>query len=124
MRAVKAVASATNLTWGIDTVLTITKAQAMAFVNRNVVFRVGYIDMLTTQELADITSVGMQVSFVGFALEFDPSHTLARLAALGVPKGCTIWHDIEGTGLDAATIIAKSDALTHALAGEGYRPGE
>lgn len=123
MKAVRAAPSAKNLTWGIDTVLTLTRETAIALMGRGVVFRVGYIDLLTPAELADLVSVGMQVSFVTYALEFNAAHTLARLAALGVPKGCTIWIDVEGTGLDAADIIAKTNAWAAAVQAAGYEAG-
>jgi hypothetical protein len=123
MIAVKAVPSAINLTLGVDTVLPVTKETAIRMLGKGIAFRVGYLDTLTAAELGDIVSVGMLVSFVSFALEFDPSHTLARLAALGVPAGCTVWLDVEGSGLVDTDIVAKANAWAAAVQGEGYEAG-
>ena len=123
MRAVRAVPSAVNLTWGIDTVLTLTRESAISLLQKNVVFAARYIDLTTPAELDDLLSIGMQVTLVTFALEFDPAHTLARLKALGIPAGVTVWIDVEGSGLDADTIITKTNAWARALVAAGYETG-
>lgn len=123
MRAVRAVASAVALTFGIDTVLRISKEQAIALLRSRIAFRVGYIDELSPEEVADITSVGMQLSIVTYALEFNPAHTIARLEALGIPKGVTVWIDVEGTGLEPDEIIAKTNTWAAVLQSAGYEAG-
>lgn len=123
MRAVKAVPSAVNGTWGIDTVLPITRETAIMLLGKNVTVVTRYIDSLTPEEIAGFLSVGMQFDVVGYAMELDPSHTLARLRALGIPAGVTVWQDIEGKGLDVADVMRRSNACALAVRGEGWDPG-
>lgn len=123
LRAIKAVSSAINLTWACDTLLTLTKADCINLVGKNVCVRAGYIDHVTPQELADQTSVGIAFMPVTYALEFDASRAIARLQALGIPTGVTVWLDVEGMNLDPMTTIVKIDAWANAIAAAGYEAG-
>ena len=123
MRAVKAVPSARTLTFGIDTILTLTRETAIQLFANRISFRIGYIDLLTPAELADTLAAGLQVGFVTYALEFDPAHTLARLKALGAPQGVTVWIDVEGSSLEGLDIIAKVNAWAAAVQNAGYEAG-
>ena len=123
LRAIKAVPSAKNLTWACDTVLTLSKGDYIALLGKSVTVRIGYIDLVTVQELEDMTSVGMSFMPVTYALEFDPAHTLARLAALGLPKGVTVWLDVEGVNLEPMTLIAKINVWANAVVSAGYEAG-
>lgn len=125
MRAVKAQASALALAFGIDTLATLTSSQALALRAFRVSFRVGYIDHVTPAELAAQLDAGIAFSPVTYALEFNPAHTLARLAALGIPKGATVWLDVERVSapLDKARLVSSINTWARALVAEGYEPG-
>lgn len=123
LRAIRAIPSAVNLTWMCDTLLTLTKSDAINLVAKNVTVRAGYIDHVTPQEVEDGASVGLAFMPVTYALQFDPAHTLARLAALGIPKGVTVWLDVEGVNFDPMTLIAKINAWANAVVAAGYEAG-
>jgi hypothetical protein len=88
-----------------------------------VVARLGYIDHVTPDELATQLGVGLMFGPVTYALEFDPAHTLARLAALGIPKGVTVWLDVEGTGLTFEDITIKINNWSAAVVAAGFEAG-
>jgi len=123
MRAIKAVPSAINLTWGVDTLLTLTRESAISLVTKGCVFRAGYIDHVTAEELADQMSVGMAFSPVTYAGEFDGAHCVARLQALGIPEGVTVWVDVEGQGLEVAETIARVNAWANSVQAAGFEAG-
>ena len=90
MRAGRAPIFALTLLFGLDTLSTVSKTDAIAFVKKGAAFRIGYIDKVTGQEIADGQSVGLGFMPVTYALEFDGTHTVDRVAALGLPQGITI----------------------------------
>ena len=125
MRAVKAIASALTLAVGVDTLATLTPLSIEPLVAARVMFRAGYIDHVTPAELAAQLSLGIAFSPVTYALETDGAHTVARLAALGIPKGVTVWLDVERVSapLDKATLTASINAWARAVTLAGYEPG-
>jgi hypothetical protein len=123
MRAVLAVASAVSLTFGCDTLATLTAPDFTKLKARGISWRAGYIDHVTPGELAAQLAAGIAFAPVTYALEEDPAHTLSRLAALGIPKGVTVWLDIEGSNLDAASITASINLWSQAVVGAGYQAG-
>jgi hypothetical protein len=123
MRAVLAAASAVTLTFGCDTLATLAAPDFAKLAARGISWRAGYIDHVTPDELAAQLAAGIAFAPVTYALEVDPSHTLSRLAALGIPKGVTVWLDIEGSNLDAASITTQINAWSKAVVGAGYQAG-
>lgn len=123
MKAVLATASAVSLTFGCDTLATLASPDFAKLKSRNISWRAGYIDHVTPDELDAQLSAGIAFSPVTYALETDPSHTLARLAALGIPKGVTVWLDIEGSGLGVTDITNRINAWSKAVVGAGYQAG-
>jgi hypothetical protein len=123
MRAIKAVPSAANLTWGVDTLLTLTRESAIALVAKGCVFRAGYIDHVTPQELSDQLSVGLAFTPVGYAMQLDGAHAVQRLRELGIPAGVTIWCDVEGAGLEAQATIDRVNAWAGSVQTAGFEAG-
>jgi Domain of unknown function (DUF1906) len=122
MRAERAPTSAATLTFGVDTVATLTAANFAALAPR-VSWRAGYIERITEAELAAQLAAGIALLPVTFALDFDSATTIARLAALGVPRGVTVFVDVEGANLDAASLVASINTWARALRVAGYDPG-
>lgn len=123
MRAVKAVPSATNLSWGCDTLLTLTRESAITLVTRGCAFRAGYIDHVTPQELKDQIEVGLAYAPVSYAMQLDGAHAVARLRQLGIPNGVTAWCDVEGSGLESAETIQRVNAWASSIQAAGYEAG-
>ena len=125
MLAVKALPSARSLGFGVDTLATLTGPMASALSAQGVVFRAGYIDHVTPAELAAQLAAGVMFSPVTYALEFDGAHTVARLQALGIPRGVTVWLDLESVpaSLGHAELVAKINAWARAVIAAGYEPG-
>lgn len=123
MRSVLATPSAVSLRFGCDTLATLTPPDFARLAASGIAWRAGYIDHVTPAELTAQLAAGILFSPVTYALELDPLHTVERLAALGIPDGVTVWLDIEGTGLVAATLIAKINAWAKAVQVAGRQAG-
>lgn len=125
MKAAVAVASAVSLKFGCDTLATLTAPDFARLRAAGIVWRAGYIDHVTPTELEAQLAAGIAFAPVTYALELDAAHILARLEVLGVPKGVTVWLDIERVkdALDAADITARINACSKALVAAGYQAG-
>jgi hypothetical protein len=123
MRAVKVLAFASTQLYGIDTLETVTQARAIALVSRGVSFRIGYIDAVGRQEIADGQSVGLGFMPCTYAMQSNGPHTVARLLALGLPQGITAWLDVEGTSLDGPTITMAINAWAKSVQLAGFVAG-
>ncbi len=75
-----------------------TMAQAGALRTAGAVALVGYLGAMSKTRLAAVLAAGMGYMPVTFAGEYSdgPQDELLQLAALGVPKGVTVWLDLEG----------------------------
>lgn len=123
MRASRAVPSAVNLTWGVDTLLTLTRESAIALVAKGCAFRGGYVDHVTPQEIADQLSVGLAFTPIGYAMQLDGAHLVRRLRELNVPAGVTIWLDVEGLELEANETILRVNGCANTLQVAGFEAG-
>lgn len=123
MRVVPGPIFAATLLFGVDTLATVSKTDALALVAKGAVFRLGYIDKVTPEEIADGQSVGLAFGPVTYALEFDGAHTVARLQALGIPQGVTVWLDVEGQNLDPGVMMSKIDTWAKTVQAAGYIAG-
>lgn len=76
-----------------------TQGQADALAARGVDFFVGYLGAINPDRLGYVLDAGMAFMPVTFAGEvFDgAADELVQIAALGLPKGVTVWLDLEGT---------------------------
>lgn len=105
-----------------------TKAQAEMLKRTGVDFFVGYLGAMNAERLGYILDAGLAFMPVTFAGEYKDgaADELAQLAKLGIPKGATVWLDLEG--LDAWNTPAPElsrliNAWAAAIAGAGYMPG-
>ncbi len=123
MKAVTAVASAIALTWGCDTLQTVTPPEFAELAARGVVWRAGYIEKTSAEELAEQLAAGIAFCPVTYALDFNAAAHVAKLQALGIPKGVTVFLDIEGQNLDPTVLINKINAWAFSIRQAGYDPG-
>jgi hypothetical protein len=125
MKAVVAVASIVSRLWGCDTLATLTAPDFARLRAAGFGWRAGYIDHVTPAELEAQLVAGIAFAPVTYALELDAAHILARLELLGIPKGVTVWLDIERIkdALDKTDITARVNACSKALVAAGYQAG-
>lgn len=125
MKAVVAVASIVSRLWGCDTLASLSAPDCARLRTAGFGWRAGYIDHVTPEELADQLSAGLAFAPVTYALELDATHIVARLVALGIPKGVTVWLDIErvGAALDPVDLTARINACSKALVDAGFSCG-
>lgn len=123
MRAIKAIPSAINLTWGVDTILTLTKQSAISLVGKGCAFRGGYIEQITAQELADQLSVGLAFAPISFAMHLDGAPAVQHLRDLAIPNGVTVWCDVEGLNLEANDVVARVNNWAASLQSAGFEAG-
>ncbi len=105
-----------------------TAAQAKAMRAAGVEFFVGYLGCITKARVQFLLDEGIAFMPVTFAGEYfdGAADELAQLTALGLPRGCTVWLDLEGMKsyqTPAQELIAKINAWADAVAAAGFEPG-
>lgn len=108
---------------GVDTVLRIDTVDAKALFEDGYDFVVRYLAGLTKLELDSIMSTKLKLGLVTYANSFDPADEIAQLAALCIPKGVTVWLDVEDVKIQPTELIAKVNAWGKAIKQNGYIPG-
>lgn len=86
---------------------------------------VGYLGPMTPARLGYLLEAGlayMPVTVAG-AYKNGAADEIARLKALGIPAGVTVWLDLESESRDPAVVIAEINAWARAIATEGWQPG-
>lgn len=121
---------------GVDTIAKLHPTTCRQLLDRGYRFRGAYVDELDAAEMAAHASANLPLLPYTYANEFDPSHTLERLTALGIPPGPNVVLDVEDvitpTALAAMTagdvedftkqLIAKIDAWGRGLSNHAYLP--
>lgn len=123
MKAVLLEPSAKNLSWGVDTLARAGVSDFAKLSARRVVWRAGYVESFTAEELDAQLSAGIAFLPVTRALDFDAAAQIAKLRALGIPKGVTVFLDVEGSGLFADSVVSKINAWASAMIAAGFEPG-
>ncbi len=105
-----------------------TMAQAAALKAAGAVALVGYLGAITKTRVAAVLAAGMGFMPVTFAGEYTdgPQDELLQLAEIGVPKGVTVWLDMEGLTAfhtDPKLLIAKVEAWAAPIVSAGYIAG-
>jgi hypothetical protein len=107
---------------GVDTVANLAASECRALANLGYKFRGGYIDEMTPQEVQGQLGAGLPLLLYTYANEFDPEHTLDRLATLGILAGAHIVLDVEAVTIEAAQLIEKINAWGEGLLNHAYLP--
>ena len=105
-----------------------TKEQAVALKTRGVEGLAGYLGVIDTSRLRNVIEAGLAFMPLTLAGEYfnGPKATIARAFTLNLPKGCTIWMDLEGNRsflANAKDLSSKINEFARALILEGYIPG-
>lgn len=105
-----------------------TAEQAVCLRGSGVDAFAGYLGAVTPAILASILASGMgfiPVTFAG-AYSVGAAPTLAALATLSIPRGATVFLDMEGTNafkMDPVELIGKVNAWADGVSAGGYVPG-
>jgi hypothetical protein len=103
-----------------------TEEQAKALRVSGLDFFVGYLGVITPGRLKYILDSGMAFMPVTLAGRYSGPEAVASCVKLGLPKGCTVWLDLEGQAsyvMPPAELIAKINAWAKAMIAAGYQPG-
>lgn len=105
-----------------------TEDQANALGCSGIEFFVGYLGSINPQRLEWILAAGLAFMPVSKAGEYKDgaADEIAQLAALGIPKGCTVWLDVEGKeawDTNPQALIALIEKWAKAIVAAGYIAG-
>lgn len=105
-----------------------TAPQACALAASGVEFFVGYLGAMNPTRLGYLLTAGLAFMPVTFAGEYKDgaADELAQLRALGIPKGCTVWLDLEGLdawNTPADKLAALIEAWARDIVAAGYIAG-
>lgn len=103
-----------------------TKAQAVALKAAGIDGVFGYLGVITKDRMFNVLNAGLEFMAVTLASAYDGPSSVKQVQALGLPKGCTVWLDLEGKNafaMDPKVLIAKINAWADAMIVAGYEPG-
>lgn len=105
-----------------------TRVQADALKCTGVDAFVGYLGYMNAARLDHILGAGLAFMPVTVAGEYKDgaADEIAQLTALGIPKGATVWLDLEGPEAwktDPAVLAKYINAWAVAIEGAGWQPG-
>ncbi len=114
---------------GVDSVafsMSGTASQAKSLNDSGIDFFVGYLGMFNRDRLKMILDAGMAFMPVTVAGAYDGKAAAATCVALGLPKGCTVWLDLEGKKAFSTPPEELKTAINDwatAIIASGYEPG-
>lgn len=129
------VAKATVGALGVDCVQGITTAAiAKGLYDAGMRFAVRYLGSVTNPEVELILNAGLALMPVTYSRnpgwtpsgalgKADGAHALQSLQAAGIPKGCTVWLDLEGPGGHAQDVIDWVNGWAAVVIQAGYEAG-
>lgn len=103
-----------------------TSDQAKALRADGMEFLVGYLGVISSERIKHVLDAGMAFMPVTLAGHFDGAEAVRQTQGLGLPKGCTVWVDLEGMtafNTPAAELRDKINSWADAIAKAGFIPG-
>ncbi len=105
-----------------------TLAQAMSLKDSGVHALAGYLGVIDASRVAHELDAGLAFVPVTLAGEYNdgPNDELGQLQALGIPRGATVFLDLEGMHAfksDPVALIQKINDWADSIAASGYVPG-
>jgi hypothetical protein len=102
--------------------------KAVALKASGIDFVVLYLSDVSKSLVAAIVDAELAFMPVTHANQFDGAAAVAHAASLSLPKGCTIWLDVEGPhvcppSMQPTDLIAKIDSWANTVSAAGYEPG-
>jgi hypothetical protein len=103
-------------------------AQAWALANSGVEGFVGYLGAMNTERLGYVLDAGLSFMPVTFAGEYKDgaADEIAQLRALGIPRGATVWLDLEGLdawNTPAPQLMRLINSWAYDIKSGGWMPG-
>ena len=119
---------------GFDTVTPMTSKRASALKNKGMAFAVRYLGSITSAELQVILDAGLLFLPVTFSRAVgwvpvpgmgtsDGNLDVSHLKSAGIPQGCTVFIDLEGTAGNAQEVSAWVNERVGVLKNAGYDAG-
>jgi Domain of unknown function (DUF1906) len=108
---------------GVDCVTVLDAGRAQGLKEAGMAFAIRYLGSITAAELATILQAGLLVGLVTYADQWDGPTTVARLRALGIPAGVTVWLDVESTTTRGDILVEEINEWAGILVAAGYQPG-
>lgn len=104
-----------------------TAAQAKALKESGIDFFVGYLGAMTPARLSAVLDAGLAFMPVTFAGEYKDggADEVAQLKALGLPKGTSVWLDLEGLEawkMDPGALMRLINDWAAPIAANGWLP--
>jgi Domain of unknown function (DUF1906) len=122
--------------FGIDCVSILTASSCRALKAAGIAFVIRYLDTLTPQERDAVLEAELGLGFCSYSeaggwLPTDAkgiaggAQAVAKLRALSIPEGPTVWTDLEGVAKSAAAADVMGWANAHAsqITAAGYDAG-
>jgi hypothetical protein len=105
-----------------------TCAQAQALAKSGIEFFIGYLGAMNPERLGYILGAGLAFMPVTFAGEYKDgaADEIAQLKALGIPRGATVWLDLEGLdawNTPANDLIRLINTWAYDIKSGGWMPG-
>lgn len=103
-----------------------TATQAVALKASGIDGVFGYLGVINPARLKYVLDTGMSFMAVTLASGYDGATSVKQVQALGLPKGCTVWLDLEGKNafaMDPKILIQKINDWATAIIAAGYEPG-
>lgn len=109
---------------GIDTVILVSPQQALDLKAQGIDYVLQYLGSVTPAGVKGILDAGLAFMPVTYANKFNGASTVAQLKTLNLPKGCTVWLDVEGVENVPIADLKKSinNWATEVVAAE-FMPG-
>jgi hypothetical protein len=100
--------------------------QAIDLKKSGIDFFVGYLGTINVQRLKYVLDAGLAFMPVTLAAAYNGKNAVSQCAGLGLPKGCTVWLDVEGKpayDTPAPDLMRKINDWANDVASAGYQPG-
>jgi hypothetical protein len=105
-----------------------TAEQARKLAASGVEFFIGYLGTMSPERLKHVLDAGMAFMPVTFAGEYKDgaADEIAQLKALGIPRGVTVWLDLEGLdawNMPVNQLMKLINAWAYDIKSGGWMPG-
>jgi hypothetical protein len=110
---------------GIDSVALVSSPEVARRVHASGIdFVLQYLGSVTADIVKTITDASLGFMPVTYANRLDGPKTVAALRGLGLPKGVTVWGDVENRAtVDPVVLEATINGWATAVQAEGYEAG-
>ena len=108
---------------GVDTVVSLTPGMCSALKSAGMRFAVRYLGGVGLLEVGTILDAGLAFMPVTYAGQYDGFRAVQHMHDLNLPRGCTVWLDVEGAQETPLELAAKINAWAHSVQAAGFDAG-